>query len=378
VDEWWACEHCHSMNRPNAPTCYSCRAQKGLEPSVQQPATVVRSSGAAPFDAAYEQPQPGARPGWGPPAGRKTPVDHILVIVGLVVFGLSMGLALIGLLLLGLFVSSDTWQTADYGGTAARLLLVVAAIVSLVFAAAIASMKLGARYEGLNDPPRYVGAWADPTWPGASITVARYLWDVNAELRLPPGIAVGALEATAREIYAAMGIADPLGQRDEGLVTQVLLSFSSPADAASRIKENQHLLPRPALGVAGGIVAMACGAVAALLVVSALSLPYGLVRPAGSSDVTAIDLFALAVACVFIAFYAARRAVRVSAAISRRMVADVGIRWAVVGSPLLAIPALLLIPLAASLPQVMVQILMVPAFALGATLYVDRPWPMRP
>jgi hypothetical protein len=378
VDEWWACEHCHSINRPNAPTCYSCRVQKGLEPSGQQPATVVRPSGAAPFGAAYEQPQPGARPGWGPPAGRKTPVDHILVLVGLVVFGLSMGLALIGLLLLGLVVSSDTWQTADYGGTAARLLLVVAAIIALVFAAAIASMKFGTRYEGLNDPPRYVGAWAYPTWPGASTTVARYLWDVNAELRLPPGIAAGALEATAREIYAAIGIADPLGQRDEGLVTQVLLSFGSPADVASRIKENQHLLPRPALGVAGGIVAMACGAVAALVMVSALSLPYGLVRPAGSSDVTAIDLFAIAVACVFIAFYAARRAVRVSAAISRRMVTDVGIRWAVVGSPLLAIPALLLIPLAASLPQVMVQILIVPAFALGATLYVDRPWPIHP
>jgi hypothetical protein len=40
-----------------------------------------------------------------------------------------------------------------------------------------------------------------------------------------------------------MGITDPLGRRDEGLVTQVLLSFGSPADAASRIKENQHVHP---------------------------------------------------------------------------------------------------------------------------------------
>jgi hypothetical protein len=289
-----------------------------------------------------------------------------------------MGLVLISLLLVGLVVDSDTWQTADYGGTAARLILAIAVIVALVFAAAIASIKLGAHYEGLNDPPRNVGAWADPTWPGASTTVARYLWDVNAELRLPPGIAACALEVTAREIYAAIAIADPIGQRDEGLVTQLLLSFGSPEDAARRIKENQHLLPRPALGVAGGVVAMACGAVAALAIISVLSLPYGLVRPATSSDTAATDLFVIAAACVFVAFYAARRAVRVSAAISRRMVTDVGIRWAVVGSSLLTIPVLLLVPLAASVPQVMVQILTVPAFALGATLYVDRPWPMHP
>ena len=363
MDAWWGCEVCHSINRPGASACYSCRAPTGRQPSGIAPTGSPGVPG----------PQPAARA-----AERGTSLDRNLVIVGLCLFVLSMGLVLLGLLLVGLVASSDTWQTADYGGNATRLILVVGVVVALIVGAGIGSIKLGARFEGLNDPPRYFGAWADSTWPGASTTVARYLWDVSAELQLPPGIAAGALEATATQIYAAIGVADPLFQRDEAMVMQVLSTFGEPVAAARRIKEDQHLLPRRELGIVGGVGALVCGAVAALLIVPIFTLPFGLVRPSGSSDATATDLFAALLALDFVAFYAARRAVRVSAAISRRLAVDVGIWWAVVCAPLLAVPALVLVPQAVSIPQVVVQLGIPVAFALGAMMYVDRPWPIHP
>ena len=136
------------------------------------------------------------------------------------------------------------------------------------------------------------------------------------------------------KIYEAIGDADPLGQHDEGVVMQVLSTFGQPIDAARRIKENQQLLPRPALGIAGGVVALVCGTVAAFLIVLPLTLPDELVRPSGSAEGAATDLFAVAVAFDFVTFYAARRTVRVSAAISRQMATRVGRWWAVVCIPL--------------------------------------------
>lgn len=72
MDEWWVCELCHSLNRPNAPTCYSCRAQKGLQSSSRQPAAVVRSTApaATPGGQAGDPVGPGfaAIPGFGPQA----------------------------------------------------------------------------------------------------------------------------------------------------------------------------------------------------------------------------------------------------------------------------------------------------------------------
>lgn len=317
-------------------------------------------------------------PDRGESAERRTPIDRILVILGLCAFVPVMCLALVGLLLFGLAASADAWQTADYGGQAGRLVLFSVAVVALVLAAAIVSMKLGARFEALNDPPRYLGAWANPTWLGASTAVAKYLWEVHANLQLPPGIAEGALEAAATQIYEAIGDADPLGQHDEGVVMQVLSTFGQPIDAARRIKENQQLLPRPALGIAGGVVALVCGTVAAFLIVLPLTLPYELVRPSGSAEGAATDLFAVAVAFDFVTFYAARRTVRVSAAISRQMATRVGRWWAVVCIPLLAVPALLLVPQGASMPQAVAQLGIPVAFALGATQFVDKPWPIHP
>ncbi len=323
-----------------------------------------------------EPPPASSPPDRDPSAERRTPIDHVLVIIGLFAFVLVMGLAFAGLLLFGLFMSADSWQTADYGSTATSVVLVFAAIIGLVVAAAIVSLKLGARFEGLNDPPRQLAAWANPSSPDASTAVAEYLRNVLADLQLPPGIAARALDALASQIYAAIGDADPPGHHDERVVTQVLSSFGRPIDAAGRIQENLHLLPRPALGIAGGAVALVCGTVAAFLMILLVTLPYELLRPSIPADAAGADLFAGAVALDFVAFYAARRAVRVSASIARQRAAGVGRWWVVVCSPLLAVPALLLVPRAESIPQAVAQLGIPVAFALGATLFVDRPWPI--
>jgi hypothetical protein len=39
MDEWWACEVCHSINRPSASACYSCRSPKGRKLSDVRPAS---------------------------------------------------------------------------------------------------------------------------------------------------------------------------------------------------------------------------------------------------------------------------------------------------------------------------------------------------
>jgi hypothetical protein len=71
---------------------------------------------------ASQEPSPALPlPDRGESAERRTPIDRILVILGLCAFVPVMCLALVGLLLFGLVASADAWQTADYGGQAGRL-----------------------------------------------------------------------------------------------------------------------------------------------------------------------------------------------------------------------------------------------------------------
>jgi hypothetical protein len=308
----------------------------------------------------------------------------MLVTAGVWGFVVLMGLVTVILLLLGLIadISPAERQAAN-----TRLVLGVGAVTALVAAGAVVSLKLGARFESLNDPPKRTPIWADPAVPGASVAVIRYLSDVGTQLRLPAAPAEAALNVLAGRIYSIVGPADGAGRTGEQAATQALSAFGQPADVARQIRQGLQSTRRTVIGCATGVAALMGGLVAGSVIAAIVVFsPYAVVRETligffgqdqlGHNAASPLDLFMVAVAANFVAFYAARRAVRVSAAASRHRASEIGPWWAALVGAALAVAALLLIPLTASWPQAVAQLGTPVAFALGSVTCIGRPWPM--
>ena len=260
------------------------------------------------------------------------------------------------------------------------LLIVAAGLFALFLASgnrySVLRYRLGGDPDWRRLRRRGEAARAEALGAESAAALARYLEQMRAGLDLPEGLADDAVQEIADHVEDTRRALAEEGLEADAAVREALARLGSPTELAGNLRRAHQSRRRLLAGAAGGVFSIPAGTILGALMGLLAFLPAlwvldrmpDLNGPIGDVIRRPIPRALLYMVALFVA---ARTAVAVCTAVSRRRPSSIGWLVALLGTPLIAAWVLFIDRQYQSWPYAVAEMLVPAAFAAGAFLRVN-------